>query len=271
MSLRVVMVSASFSPHVGGAENQALELSLELKRRGHEVRVLTRRLKGLSADEEIRGIPVERLACFGGGALNALTFMVSLAWRLWAQTASYDVIHVHLASSPALAAICIGGLRGKKVVIKIGGGKGIGELALSSRSFLGRLKLLLFRRAQPTFVAVSQGIREEAKIYLGEVPLHEIPNGVDTERFHPATAQHRRECRLSLGWPDGLGFLYTGRFDGIKRLPWFLELWAQALLKSKVPAFLAFVGEGVELHRIEEMRRRLSIENLVLFGLLWPL
>src|SRR5262249_47844740 len=61
------MVSASSYPHLGGAERQALELSLALKERGVSVRVLTRRLDGLAASEEVRGIPVERLWRAGRG------------------------------------------------------------------------------------------------------------------------------------------------------------------------------------------------------------
>ena len=137
------MVSAGFHPYVGGAEKQALELSVALRSRGVKVLVLTRRLPGLSRREEIRGVPVERLWCAGGGFLNALTFMASLWWRLWARASEYSAVHVHLAGSPALPAALAGRLLGKRVIIKLGGGRGIGELAASAATRAGRAKLRL--------------------------------------------------------------------------------------------------------------------------------
>jgi glycosyltransferase involved in cell wall biosynthesis len=243
---RVVMVSAGFYPYlVGGAERQALELSAALARRGAYVRVLTRRLPRLSAQEEVRGVQVLRLRRFGSGTADSLTFMSSLFFWLLRHASSYDVIHVHLAGSPALPAAVAGRLLGKRVVIKLGGGRGIGELAASSQTAAGRLKLRVLAWLKPQFVAVARELAEEASRYLGGVPVHIMPNGVDTERFQPAAAR-KEELRSQLGWPRGLGFLYAGRFSAEKRLPWFIEIWAELIQKSGSDAFIAFVGEGPE-------------------------
>ena len=102
-NLSVVMVSASFHPYVGGAERQALELSAALRGRRVRVRVLTRRRHGLPAWDVVRGVPVERLWCAGGGVFNSLTFLFSLWFWLLRRAKEYTVIHVHLAGSPALA------------------------------------------------------------------------------------------------------------------------------------------------------------------------
>ncbi|MBI5630346.1 MAG: glycosyltransferase family 4 protein [Elusimicrobia bacterium] len=264
-ALRVVMVSASFHPSIGGAENQALELSVALQRRGLGVRVLTRKLPGLSCREFVRGIPVIRLPCRGAGFLNAASFMASLFIYLWRQAPLYDVIHVHLAGSPALAAAFAGRLLGKPVVVKLGGGKGIGELAASARTFGGRLKLRLLARLKPQVIAVARELAEEGARYLGPVPIPVIPNGVDSERYQPASPQGKSALRRELGWPEeGLCFLYTGRFSWEKNLLRFIEVWAGAS-RAAERSFLAFVGEGQQEETMRAAARNLGVPGRVFF------
>ncbi|MDE2511870.1 MAG: glycosyltransferase, partial [Elusimicrobia bacterium] len=131
-SLSVVMVSAGFWPAVGGAERQALELSVALVRRGHRVTVLTRRVNGLPAREEVRGVKIRRLPVFGRGAIDAACFLTgSFLWLLFHWT-DWDAVHAHLAGSPALSASLAGRLLGRPALVKLGGGRGIGELASSA-------------------------------------------------------------------------------------------------------------------------------------------
>lgn len=259
--LGVVMVSASFHPHVGGAEKQALELSAALKARGVSVRVATRRLAGLPAREELRGVRVDRLWCAGSGFFNAASFLLSLTRYLWAQAPFYEAIHVHLGGSPALAAALAGRLLGKRVFVKLGGGAGIGEVALSSRSFAGRLKLRLLSWLAPQFLAVAPDIEAEARRWLGNAAIHSVPNGVDVARYRPGG--DKSALRAALGWPRGLGLLYVGRFSPEKRLPRFLEIWADLSKKLREPGFLAFIGEGIEESLIRDAAERERVSQRV--------
>jgi len=238
------MVSAGFHPYMGGAEKQALELSVALRSRGVKVQVLTRRLPGLPRCEKIRGVPVERLWCAGGGFLNALTFMGSLSCWLWARASGYSAVHVHLAGSPALPAALAGRLLGKRVIIKLGGGRGIGELASSAQTLGGRLKLRLLSWLRPQFAVVTTDLAQECAQFLGPVPVQVQPNGVDTARYRPLPASEKQALRRKFGWPEGLGFLYVGRFAPEKQLVKFLSAWSQAAADH--PGFAAFVGDGPE-------------------------
>lgn len=256
--ISVVMVSASFHPIVGGAERQALELSRALKKRGLAVRVLTRRLPGLVRREEIDGIPVLRLPALGRGLVNSVVFMASLFLYLLSRASSYQVIHVHLAGSPALAAILAGKLAGKLVLLKLGGGRGVGEIAISARTFSGRLKLRALAFLNPSFIGVTEDLRAELEDFrLPTARLRIVPNGVDTERFHPVSAEEKSKRRGSWGWPaDGLCFLYTGRLSEEKRLPYFLEVWARAVERSGVRAFSVLIGSGPEEPAIRAVAER---------------
>lgn len=240
---RVVMVSAGFWPSVGGAERQALELSRELLARGTEVLVLTRRIGGAAQREEVRGVPVRRLWVFGTGALDSLSFLFGALGWLLKHGGEYDAIHAHLAGSPALAAALAGRFLGKPVLVKLGGGRGIGELAASSRTSLGRLKLCLLARLKPRFLAVVPDLAAEAREHLGDASIEILPNGVDGNRYKPVSPAERQALRARLGW-TGTVFLYTGRLSWEKRLPWFSKIWTEAV--SGHDAMLIIVGEGSE-------------------------
>ncbi|MDD5302219.1 MAG: glycosyltransferase family 4 protein [Elusimicrobia bacterium] len=240
---RVVMVSAGFWPAVGGAERQALELSGELRARGADVVVLTRRVGLAPPREEVHGVPVRRLRVLGTGALDSLSFLFGAFGWLLKHGGEYDAIHAHLAGSPALAAALAGRWLGKPVLVKLGGGRGIGELASSSRTRLGRLKLRLLARLKPRFLAVVPDLAAEAREHLRGASIEVLPNGVDVNRYKPVSPEEKRVLRARLGW-TGAVFLYTGRLSWEKRLPWFSKIWNEATKDRD--ATLILVGEGPE-------------------------
>jgi glycosyltransferase involved in cell wall biosynthesis len=133
--------------------------------------------------------------------------------------------------------------------VKLGGGRGIGELAVSAKSLAGRLKLAALARLRPQFVCVSSDLAEECARYLGSVPVQMLPNGVDLQRYTPVAPEVKTDLRRELGWPEGLGFLYVGRLSWEKRLDWFLENWRSQVGDKK--SFLVFVGEGPEKDKLE--------------------
>jgi glycosyltransferase involved in cell wall biosynthesis len=248
--LSIVMVSAGFWPAIGGAERQALELSAALAARGHRVTVLTRRAAGLAARETVRGVAVRRLPA-PEGPLNAPVFLVATLLWLLLHWVEWDAVHAHLAGSPALGAALAGRLLGRPALVKLGGGRGIGELAVSSKSRLGRAKLRALGLLRPRFLAVVPDLADEARAFLGPVPIEVLPNGVDAARFHPLDQAAKRALRAELGWgADATVFLYTGRFSWEKRLPWFLRLWLEAAGPNSLAVI---VGDGPERAAIEEL------------------
>ncbi|MDP3542081.1 MAG: glycosyltransferase family 4 protein [Elusimicrobiota bacterium] len=242
--MKVVMVSAGFWPAVGGAERQALELARALRARGADAIVLTRRVGGAAPREEVLGVPVRRLPVFGTGAVDSLSFLLGVLGWLLKHGGSCDAIHAHLAGSPALAAALAGRWLGKPVLVKLGGGRGIGELAASSRTVLGRLKLALLASLKPRFLAVVPDLAEEAREHLPGAAIEVLPNGVDVDRFRPVSPEEKQALRERLGW-SGTVFLYTGRLSWEKRLPWFAKIWEKA--SAGRDASLIIVGAGPEV------------------------
>lgn len=59
--MRLLLTSDFFHPQIGGAERQVRLLAAELHSRGHVVEVVTVRQAGMSARDEVDGVPVHRL------------------------------------------------------------------------------------------------------------------------------------------------------------------------------------------------------------------
>ena len=248
-SLRVVMVSARFWPAIGGAERQAFEVSRALLARGVGVQVLTRRLGLADARENVHGVAVRRLPVFGTGALDSLSFLAGALGWLLKHSGEYDAIHCHLAGSPALAAALAGRWLGKPVIVKLGAGRGLGEI--SSDAALTRLKMKMLALLKPRFLAVASELVVEAREHMGDgVSIEFLPNGVDAGRFKPASADEKRALRSAYGW-SGTVFLYTGRLSWEKRLPWFAGLWEEATRGQD--ALLVLAGSGDEQAAVEAL------------------
>jgi glycosyltransferase involved in cell wall biosynthesis len=255
------MVLAGYFPYIGGAEGQARAVAGELKRRGINVHVVTRRLPGLAAEETVDGVPVHRLPAGGPGALGALMFMAGLLPDLVLHGAGFDVIHAHLASSHAVAAALAGRLTGKRVIVKLGGGAGMGEVALSRGAFLGRLKLRALGFLDPILAAPNADILAELPgTPLAGLTAVVIPNGVDFRRFAPASRAEKAAARRDLGWEEGFSVLSTSRLANDKGvadlLGDFLRVWTE--IARGRPARLYIAGTGPDEDALKELARRLG-------------
>lgn len=261
----VLMLSQTFHPVIGGAEKQALEISKALVKRGVKVTALTRQRPGLPAEETVDGVLIKRLACPGAGAVNSAVFMVkSFFWMLGNKT-SYDAVHVHLASSPAVAAAVAGKFTGRRVVIKLGGGKGVDEISLSEKTFSGRLKLAFFKLAAPELLVMNAEVYkwlQETPRYAG-LKLRQFRNGVDTGRYTPPLYHEKIAAKAAVGMENLTTFLFVGRLSPEKRVKEFLEAWAEIFTEERERPHirLVIVGGGPE-----EAALRKAVADLDLAG-----
>jgi glycosyltransferase involved in cell wall biosynthesis len=205
--LRVGHLLNSFHPLVGGAERQAAALGNRQAAQGHAVTAITRRRPGLPAVDGVGGVAIHRLfAGFGAASFIAagLAFLASRA-------TPFDVLHAHQARSNAVLGL-LGRRAGGPLVVKVAGldvprGKRLGD----------RLRRQLLQRADAV-VALTSVMRDEL-LQLGVPPLrlHIIPNGVDAERFRPATPAERAAARAACGvgreYPV---VLFMGRLERVK-------------------------------------------------------
>lgn len=220
--LRICMVISSYHPIVGGAEKQVAQLARIMINKGQSVRVITRRYPGLSEFEIIDDVEVERICADGSKTLASARFLTGAARAI--RRYAPDVVHCHSTFSPTLAGILSGGFSGRPLLAKPMCG---GEVTSIMNKTGGGLRKFAMQHRVSRFVAVSSEIEAELQHFgFPATKILSIPNGVDTERFHPCDeAEEKGALRQDLGLPDGPLFLFAGRFARQKRLPLLLKAW----------------------------------------------
>ncbi|MEK6528784.1 MAG: glycosyltransferase, partial [Nitrospirota bacterium] len=92
------------------------------------------------------------------------------------------------------------------------------------------------------FASISTKVTGEIKSYgFPDEKIREIPNGVDSDRFHPVSPEEKKNLRRLNGLPeDALMLLYVGVIDERKNVKWLVEEWVK--LSGNYSGFLAVVG-----------------------------
>jgi glycosyltransferase involved in cell wall biosynthesis len=267
--LRIVLLTETFHPEIGGGERQARLLSNALVRRGHEVTIITRRSRRqLPRDQMEGGVRVVRLAPAGEGRWKKWGLVLTPLRLLPGLCASADVVFVSGFRILGLPAVIAARARGSVCVLKADSlgemsgeffGPGLARLGLTPSSAavrpLIRARNAVLRRAD-AFVAISSEIAGELE--ATGVPgrhVYTLPNGVDTAKFAPADAAERAALRGRLRLPDGPLAVFTGRLVTYKGLPRLLQAWRE-LRSSGGAGTLVLVGAGgSDLHNCEHELR----------------
>jgi glycosyltransferase involved in cell wall biosynthesis len=255
---RVLFLTESFHPVLGGGEQHVLRLSRRLAGAGLPSLVVTRQSDASWPREESldQGVRVLRVPP-AGPARSGKYKMVPAALRaLLRESKGYDVLVVRGTRVLGLPGLIAARGLGKPVVLQAEvNGELSGEVYTWGRYDAGSaaarlvgagvaLRNLLLRDAD-AFVAMSRAIAEEFK--AAGVPEHKIsliPHGVDLERFRPADAAEKRALRERLSLPASACVVaYTGRLLKGKGLETLLEAYQSARLR-RPELLLLLVGSG---------------------------
>lgn len=267
--LRVLLLTETYQPELGGGERQAALLAQGLHRLGYRVTVLTRRSRQeLAREETLDGVRIVRVGPAGPGRRRKWGLLVTALPALLRRARDCDVVLVSGFRILAVPALLARRLLGTPVVLKADSSgemsgeyfhAGLARVGLAPSSVLVRAALALrnrlFRRAD-AFVAMGEQLRDE--LLAGGVParsVHLIPNGVDTRVFRPASPEERSAFKARLGLPAGPVAIYTGRLVSYKGLPLLLGVWRE-LAREIESATLVLVGEGSgDMHNCEPALR----------------
>jgi glycosyltransferase involved in cell wall biosynthesis len=255
MKPRVLMIISFFYPHLGGAEQQALRLAVQLTKRGVHVAVLTRKFKGFPSCEVIKGIPVYRhIRTLPWGKSFALTYMLSVFWFLLKKRHAYDIIHCHLLQGfHSVIAIVFKALFQKKVVIKVGATGPISDFIMIKKVFLGEFLLKRITLADRLITVCAQSTEEALQAGFSSRQVVQIPNGVDTTYFKVLTPV--AELRA---------ITFIGRLDHLKGVYVLIE----ALKKLKddgVDAHLNVIGDGPDRDKLQNLSRDVGVNDSISF------
>lgn len=262
---RVVVISHGYYPRIGGIERQRAQVTPRLVRGGAVASVVTRAVAGAPRRETLDGVEVVRLATLGGKARGSAGTR-QLLWRLakpWdaavfllGGTAAVlrrrpDVIHTHEFISTARVGLLAGRLLGVPVVVTSHRSGPLGDVGRNLTSRRGRALLERIRTRAALAVAVSEEI--DGELAEAGIPAERrlvVHNGVDVDRFRPATEQERAAGRAGLGLPEeGPVVVFVGRLMPEKRVDLLLEVWGK--VRASAPAAsLVVVGTGDDEDRL---------------------
>ena len=239
--MKIAIVSQSYYPRFGGVTEHVHHTAQELRRRGHEVRIITSHFRGTTPESEfVHRIGYNVLVPFNRAFVDftvGLTLKQEL--RDYFARHDFDVVHTHCPFAPSLPVLAILAANGPQVGTYHFTG-GVGVLQDLFRGLLTQVADKLDAR-----VAVSETAAATARAVVpGDYRV--IPTGVDIERFTPSLAPFDE-------WrdPDKVNLLFVGRLDPRKGLPLLIEAMPEVVARTRGRARLLVIGDSYLRARFE--------------------
>jgi glycosyltransferase involved in cell wall biosynthesis len=276
--MKICMLVESLPPAYSGAARQALQLAAKLRGRGAEIFFAGAQVvKNSPRDDVVEGFAVHRVPFVISGKWTKLRMLVGYCGIFLRKRREFDVLHIHGPYYLTLAAAMFAKyfLR-KKLVLKLT------SIAMDTPSAIRRrrwapLALRMFRRADAIVCMSSAQLADCRAFGIAESQLFKIPNGVDAQKFAPATSESERRAladRLKL--PDAAHLaLFIGTIEPDKGIELLIETAAHVRAKRNDTAFLLVGPDGrtpnephVRREFVGKMRQKirdLNLENAVHF------
>jgi phosphatidylinositol alpha-mannosyltransferase len=240
--VKIGIVSQSYYPRYGGVTEHVHHTAVELRKRGHEVLIITshfRRGESENGDGVAR-IGHNLLIPFNGAFVDlAVGLRLEQQMRGLLRTWDFDILHTHAPLVPTLPLMAV----------KAAGCGQVGTFHTTG----GRSRLLELMKGYLTpliekldaRIAVSNTARDFAATYFPG-HYHVIPNGVDVERFHPALQPFD-------AWrePGRVNLLFVGRLDPRKGVQLLLDAMPEVVERTSGRARLLIVGDSYLRSRFE--------------------
>lgn len=233
MIMRIAHVTATFPPYFGGTGTVCYHNARVLAARGHDVHVFTADWPG--AVEDPTGVTVHRMRPLVRiGNAPILPQLMKLA--------GFDLVHLHLPFYVGGELMALSQCRYLVTYHQDVALEGwLGKLSSLHDRTIGRFVLEHAERVCPTSIDYLRHSALAPLWHQHPERIVELPNGVDTEQFHPGPLD--ANIRRSLGLPLGAFIvLFVGAMDQahyFKGIPTLLE----ALVWLPDTAAM-FVGDG---------------------------
>jgi len=238
----------------GGAEIQVAQLAMRLQARGWDVDVVSMRTpEALTDDLQQAGVFVQTLGMRKGAPDPRAIFRLA---RIIRQQRS-KIVHSHMVHANLLAR-ATRPFAPAKVWLCTAHSTDEGgpnrERAYRLTDFLCDLTTQVSMAGLRRYVEVKATPRQKIRY---------LPNGVDTQKFHPRK-ETRARVRRDLGLGDAFFWLAVGRLDPAKDYPTMLRAFARSRRGARRP-LLMIAGQGPERARLETLADQLKIGDAVRF------
>lgn len=260
---RIAHVSATFPPYQGGTGNVCFHNAHELAKRGHKVHVFTAGTTGAPEQEMLDGVTVHRLKpLFRIGNAPALPGLLP-ALR------NFDIIHLHYPFILGAELVRLASVMYRKPVVISFHNDLIGDGARAwIFAIYQHLSALIAVRAAACLCAVSHDHYFSSVLYRSlrgwKRRVVELPNGVDTDRFHPSSTSDAIRERLGIPVEVKL-VLFVAALD---RAHHFKGLGTLLKAMHALPpnVWLLVVGDGDLRHTYEQQAAIEGIAERTIFA-----
>lgn len=242
----VCMVTGAFYPEISGGGLQCRTLIDALKYKNFRFYVLTTANESLSRDKNF-SIDITRVVIRKINPLNKLRAILQFTYAFLKRLDKIDIVHLHGFSDKTLLIILLAKIFNKRIIQKITSLGDDDPVSLLKRP-LGRIKRIFFSSAD-IFVTINPVM--SGRFLAAGFPkdkLVDIPNGVDTDRFHPLKdIQEKSALRDELILPkNALIITFVGFFSKDKAPDLLLEAYKDLRKKfAGKDIRLLFIGSSV--------------------------
>lgn len=249
-------------PTFGGSGAVAADLAQRLAERGHEVHVISYevpfRLEGFRPNLAFHAVTIGEYPLFRHPpyTLHLTNKIIEVCEEF-----GCDIVHSHYAIPHAVSALLAQQVlaeRGRRLRLACTL-HGTDITLVGREPGYHRLTAHAIAR-QDLLTAPSRWLAEATASGFGiaRERIQVIPNAVDPERFRPDPDPPARRWLA----PHGEAVLvHVSNFRPVKRVEQVVE--AFAVLRQRLPAVLALVGDGPELPKAEQLARELGVREAV--------
>ena len=247
--IRVLLVTGAYYPEISAAGVQCRAVAAALRGRADCSVITTAVDPALAATEIVDGVTVHRVALDRRHRFSKVRASLRLVTCLLRAGRHCDVVHIHGVSQKNVPTTALARWLGKPLVLTLHT-SGQDEPAAVRR--LGRTAYWAFMSAD-LVLSVSPSLSESYREARPAKPVVLTPNGIDTQRFRPATDAERLALRRSLRWPDTQPVvLFVGFFSRDKRPDLLFRAWLR-LPPGPIRPKLVYVGAtGAGYYEIDE-------------------
>jgi len=260
--MRLLLVNYEYPPIGAGAANATAHIARALVTLGHRPIVLTAAYDSLPARDDVDGIlvirvPAKRARADRSNLFEMATYVASAALALPGviRTEKPDAAIVFFSMPCGPLGLLARWLADIPYVVSLRGGDVPGtEPGLNFvYSLLAPMRRLVLRKAVAV-VANSTGLKALSEA-ADPVEATVIPNGVDTDFFRPSSTRGDRPFT----------FLFVGRFQPQKNLPFLLQAAAALRREAVIPFRVVLVGDGPMRSELKRQSSALGLEDVVLW------
>jgi glycosyltransferase involved in cell wall biosynthesis/4-amino-4-deoxy-L-arabinose transferase-like glycosyltransferase len=258
----VLMVTGAYFPELSGAGLQCREIVRQLRDAGDFTILTTGTDPSLPADDECDGVRVHRVFVDPNSAWSKIVAAARMTRVALALRGRFSILHLHGFSQKSILLVVLALVMRKRIAVTL---TSVGHDDPVSMRTRGRWMYWSYARSH-AFFGVSPGF--QASYDASGLPrgrFRVIPNGVDLDRFRPATPDERRRLRDELGLPrDAIMILFIGFFSRQKSPDVLFDAWARMVARGDTSSILVLVGATqsayyeVDANLADEIRRTAS-------------